>query len=116
MTKHRLNDCTYALDPVFPGVFVAPGVGVAGWEGPQLIVPGDLSLDKSAAILLTDESKQSLERVLKSGYPKDKIYKMSDFLAYFKSQDFPSTNTRIQIKICLCKSSFATNNGCTESS
>ena len=79
MTKHRLNDCTYALDPVFPGVFVAPGVGVAGWEGPQLIVPGDLSLDKSAAILLTDESKQSLERVLKSGYPKDKIYKMSDF-------------------------------------
>lgn len=73
---------SYSAKGVFPTIF-RPQDGVSGWEGPQLTIPNQVDLKDSFYVLVVDDSPENRQKVLRSGYPLDKICFLSDLYDYF---------------------------------
>ena len=89
LQKNYQNILNYTTDLLFAGdsskvrnVHGFPRI-FNGWEGPQLKVPGSISLDDAKCILVVSEDKTIVERVRCSGFPRERIYSLSDVLTTY---------------------------------
>lgn len=55
------------------------------WEGPQLMVPGSVGMEDVQALLVTTTDKKKVEKIMKSGFPENKIFRIGSAVnAYTK--------------------------------